>query len=225
MSSVATYTKSGAKSPATAKLSKEIFDVAIDNHELIKNVYVAYLANGRQNLAKTKARGEVRGGGRKPWRQKGLGRARFGSTRNPIWRGGGIAFGPTGQENYTHKINATTKRKAIKQALSMAVNDKKIIIIETFECKDAKTTKTSKLLDKIGATGSVLMVVSEKNHLVERATRNLSNLIVVQAKYLNVYNIVNADHIVISQKSLAIIHEWLGDTADKKPAKTKEVSV
>jgi large subunit ribosomal protein L4 len=98
-----------------------VFGVEIKNHELLKSAYVAYLANGRGNLAVTKTRGLVSGGGRKPWRQKGTGRARFGSSRNPIWRGGGIAFGPTGEENYSHKLPVAQKRQAIRQALSIAL--------------------------------------------------------------------------------------------------------
>jgi large subunit ribosomal protein L4 len=91
-----TYSKTGNKATAAVKLDKAIFEVEIKNHELLKQAYLTYLANDRGNLAVTKTRGLVRGGGRKPWQQKGTGRARFGSSRNPIWRGGGIAFGPTG---------------------------------------------------------------------------------------------------------------------------------
>src|SRR5690606_7639392 len=101
---VATFTKTGSKATASAKLDKNIFEVPVENHELIKQAYVAYLANGRENLAVTKTRGLVSGGGRKPWRQKGTGRARFGSSRVPIWRGGGVTFGPTGEENYSKKM-------------------------------------------------------------------------------------------------------------------------
>ncbi len=208
--SVATYTKSGAKATTPAKLDKTIFDVDIKNHELLKSAYVAYLANGRENLAVTKTRGLVRGGGKKPWRQKGTGGARFGSSRNPIWRGGGIVFGPTGQENYSHKLPLAQKRQAIRQALSMASNEDKLKVIETFECKDGKVKETLSLLKKVEAKGSVLIVVSVKDALVERATNNIPNIKAVDAKYLNVFDILNADTIIISKKSLDIIHEWLG---------------
>ncbi|PID31979.1 50S ribosomal protein L4 [Candidatus Saccharibacteria bacterium] len=211
--SVATYTKSGSKATTAAKLDKSVFGVAADNHDLLKAAYVAYLANGRANLAVTKTRGLVRGGGRKPWKQKGTGRARFGSSRNPIWRGGGIVFGPTGNENYTHKLPVAQKRQAIRQALSLASAEGSIKVIETFECKDGKVKNTLQLLDKIGATGNVLLVVSLKDELVERATRNLPNVIAVQAKYVNVYDLLNADTVVVSQKSLDILHEWLGGAA------------
>ena len=121
--SVATFTKAGAKATTAAKLDTNIFGITVENHDLIKQAYVAYLANGRENLAVTKTRGLVRGGGKKPWKQKGTGRARFGSSRVPIWRGGGITFGPTGLENYSHKIHVKAKRQAIRQALSMALTE------------------------------------------------------------------------------------------------------
>lgn len=204
---IPTYTATGSKSTAVAKLDKAIFDVEVKNHDLVKQAYVSYQANGRENLAKTLRRGEVRGGGRKPWKQKGTGRARFGSIRVPIWRGGGITFGPLGQENYTRKMTTSAKRQAIRHALSL--NKDNIIIIETFKCKEGKTSETVKFLDKIGAKRNVLLVVSDKDSLVERATSNLSNVKVAQAMYLNVFDIMNADSIVISQKSLDIVHEWL----------------
>lgn len=210
--SVATFTKSGAKATTPAKLDKSVFGVSAANHELLKQAYVTYLANGRQNLAVTKTRGLVRGGGRKPWRQKGTGRARFGSSRNPIWRGGGIAFGPTGEENYVKKLTTQSKRKAIIQALSMASSENRIKVIETFECRDGRVAPTTKLLGKLEAKGLVLMVVSLKDELVERATRNLPNVKAVEAKYVNVYDIMNADSIIISQKALTVLHQWLGAT-------------
>src|ERR1700730_4356966 len=107
-----TFTKAGVKATTTTKLDGAIFGVIPDNYNLLKLAYTAYLANGRATLAKTKTRRLVRGGGKKPWKQKGTGRARFGSSRNPIWRGGGIAFGPTGEENHSLQINLKAKRQA-----------------------------------------------------------------------------------------------------------------
>ncbi len=208
---VATYTKSGTKASSPAKLDKAVFGVKAENHQLLKEAYLAYLANGRENFAKTLKRGEVRGGGIKPWRQKGTGRARFGSSRNPIWTGGGVAFGPTGNENYTRKLSTSSKRTALRQALSLAAEADKIKIIETFSCPEGKVRQTLDLLSKIGASGNTLIVVSEKDTLVERATNNLPNVNAVQAKYLNVFDIMNADNIIISRKSLDIVHEWLGE--------------
>jgi len=209
---VATFTKTGNKASVAAKLDKAVFGVEAKNHELIKQAYVTYLANGRLNLAVTKTRGLVRGGGRKPWQQKGTGRARFGSTRNPIWRGGGVAFGPTGDENYVHKLSVQAKRQAIRQALSLAADSGKLKVVETFVSMDGKTKDMAKFLKKIESSGNVLCVVSEKDPAKERAAQNLAQVKVSSAKYLNVYDVMNADTIVISQKSLTIISEWLGHT-------------
>lgn len=218
--SVATYTKSGTKATTAAKLDKSVFGVEVPHHELVKQAYVAYLSNGRIGSANVKTRGLVRGGGRKPWKQKGTGRARFGSTRNPIWRGGGIVFGPTGNENYTQSMQTTAKRQALRQALTL--KQANISVIETFECKDGKVAQTAKFLDKVGAKGNTLIVVSAKTDMVDRATRNLQNVKPVQANYLNVYDIINADTILISKKSLEIIHNWLG--ADKPATKKAEAT-
>lgn len=205
------YSKTGTKSTTAAKLDKSVFGVMPENHELLKLAYTSYLANGRVNLAVTKTRGLVSGGGKKPHKQKGTGRARAGSIRDPQWRGGGIVFGPTGNENYTKKLPLTAKRTALRQALSLAGEEKRIRVIETFECKDGKVASTRKLLDKIEATGSILLVVSVKDEMVERATNNLPKVKAVHANYLNVYDIMNADNIVMSAKALDLVHEWLGE--------------
>ncbi len=218
--SVPTYTKSGTRATATAKLPKEIFAVETINHDLLKQAYVAYLANGRTNNARTKTRGEVSGGGRKPWRQKGTGRARFGSSRVPIWRGGGITFGPTGEENYTHKLTTATKRAAIRQALT--ANAQNIRVIESFDIKSAKTAEAAKLLAKIGATRITLVVVEEKTPEIVRATRNLPEVKIVQARYLNVYDVLNADTIVITSKSVEVISDWLGGGSSSSAKSTED---
>jgi large subunit ribosomal protein L4 len=208
--SVATYTKSGVKVTTPAKLDKNVFGVEIKNHQLLKDAYVSYLAAGRSNDAITKKRGEVRGGGKKPWRQKGTGHARFGSSRNPIWRGGGIAFGPTGNENYAKKLPLKAKRQALRQALSLAAKEDKIKVVETFACPDGLVKPTLQLLNKIDAKGNVLLVVSLKDPLVNRATNNLINVKAVQAKYLNVFDLLNADCIIFSKKALVVVQDWLG---------------
>jgi large subunit ribosomal protein L4 len=208
--SVPTFTKSGTKAATPAKLDKAVFAVMPENHQLLKLVYSAYLANGRDNLAQTKTRGLVSGGGKKPWKQKGTGRARFGSSRNPIWRGGGIAFGPTGEENYTVKVNLAAKRLALRQALSLAASENRIAIIESFENKEAKVATTAKLLNKIEAKGSVLLVLDHKDATTDRAVRNLPNTKTVTANYLNVYHIMNADTVVVTAPALEVINTWLG---------------
>ena len=196
---------------AEAKLNKDVFGLSVDNHELVKLAYDVYLANSRSSHAKTLKRGEVRGGGKKPWKQKGTGRARFGSTRNPIWRHGGVAFGRTGEENFTKKISKSAKLQAVRQALSMQNQDKNIVVIDTFACPNGKVKETLAMFEKnkIDANQSILLVVSEKDELVHRATNNVANLKVVRPTYLNVFDILNADKIVITEKSLPIIENWL----------------
>ena len=193
-------------------LPKDIFSVEVSNHELLKVAYTAYLANARSAAAKTKKRGEVSGGGKKPWKQKGTGRARFGSSRVPIWRGGGIAFGPTGDQNYTMKLSTGAKRTALRQALSLANKAKKLTVIDTFTCKEGKAKETIKLLkdNKVNPEARVLLVVSVKDDLVSRATNNIAQVKVSQAMYLNVFDILNADNILMSKKALEMVNEWLG---------------
>lgn len=193
-----------------AELNKDVFGLTVDNHELLKTAYDAYLANSRSSHAKTLKRGEVRGGGKKPWKQKGTGRARFGSTRNPIWRHGGVAFGRTGEENFTKKISKSAKKIAVRQALSLKNAENAVIIqsiATTGKTKEiAKALKNLKLDDK-----RVLMVVSEKAPEVLRATNNIANLKLVRATYLNVFDILNADAVIFSETALKITENWLLD--------------
>lgn len=198
----------------TVALPKEVFAVEVNNHVLVKKAYEAYLANGRENYAVTKTRGLVRGGGKKPWRQKGTGRARFGSSRNPIWRGGGVVFGPTGNENYTKTIPVNQKRQALRQALTLASQSNKIIV-DDFASKDGKVKDMIALLGKHKLARRTLVVVENKDEMIERASRNVSNVKVVQATYLNVYDVMNADAIVISSKAVDAVKAWLAPAQAK----------
>ena len=195
--------------PAKAALPKSVFEVDVPNHELLKLAYDAFLANSRQASATTKTRGEVRGGGKKPWRQKGTGRARFGSTRNPIWRHGGIVFGPRGNENYTKKLSKTSKHVALRQALTLANQDKKILVSDIKTT--GKTTEVAKFLaaKKCSEKDRVLLVVDEKTPELMRATNNLANALLVRAQYLSVYYILNADKIVITPAAVKAVEAWL----------------
>lgn len=210
---VATYTKAGTKATNAVKLDKAVFGVSTDKHELLKAAYVMYMANGRGNLAVTKTRGLVRGGGKKPWRQKGTGRARFGSSRVPIWRGGGITFGPTGRENYSKSMNTKARKLAMRQALSLAANAGKVIVMEDVPPKGGKTAELAKLLAKIGAAGRVLIVVDNKADELMRACRNLRGVTLAGARYVSVYDVMNADKIVFSKVALATVTERLGKGA------------
>jgi large subunit ribosomal protein L4 len=208
--SVANYTAAGAKATVAPKLNKDVFNVETPNHELIKSAYVAYLANGRENLAKTKTRAMVSGGGKKPWRQKGTGRARFGSTRVPIWRKGGVAQGPTGNENYSHALSVGEKRGALRHALSAKVAAGAVIVIDALESKDGKTAGMAALMTKIGVTRNALVVNHEVNASVSQAVRNLSNIKLVRARGINVFDVMNADHIVLTKQAVEEVNEWLG---------------
>ena len=172
------------------------------------NLYLyvkSYLAGIRANSAHTKSRAFVSGGGKKPWRQKGTGRARFGSIRNPIWRGGGIVFGPRGNENYTKKISKTSKRVALRQALTVKAEKVLVADIKT----TGKTAEVAKFLkdDKLNRR---ILIVAEKTEELIRATNNIQEVLLVSPMYLNVFDIMNADNIVIEPKALEVIESWLG---------------
>lgn len=194
---------------AEAKLSDAVFQVEVTNHELLKLAYDSYLAANRQVSATTKTRGEVRGGGKKPWRQKGTGRARFGSSRNPIWRGGGVVFGPLGVENYNKRLAKSTKRVALRQALTLANRDGEITVIDAVKTT-GKTREIVKLLADLNlADKRRVLLVDVKNELNLRATANLPQVELVSPTYLSVFHILNADAIVFTKEALAATTEWL----------------
>ena len=188
-------------------LPKDIFAVDVTDHSLLKVAYESYLAQSRKASATTKQRGEVRGGGKKPWKQKGTGRARFGSSRNPIWRGGGIVFGPRGNENYTKRLSTTSKRVALRQALSVSNAEKKVSVLDFIST--GKTSDAVKFLADNKLDRKVLLVVDEKTPEILRSTNNIQNILLIRANYLSVYHILNADHIVITPAALKVIQTWL----------------
>jgi len=191
-------------------LDKDVFGLKVENYELVKLAYDAYLANSRSSHAKTLTRSEVSGGGKKPWKQKGTGRARFGSTRNPIWRHGGVAFGRTGNENFTKKIAKSSKLLAVRQALSLKNADKAVIVLDKDAKLDGKTKTAAKLLKDLKLEDkNVLAVAKEKTPEVLRSTNNLPNVKLVKATYLNVFDIMNADAVVFSEDSVKATEEWL----------------
>jgi large subunit ribosomal protein L4 len=217
---VPTFTASGNKATTPAKLNKDVFAVEVTSHQLVKQAYDTYLANGRDNLAVTKTRGLVSGGGKKPWKQKGTGRARFGSSRVPIWRGGGVVFGPTGLENYTKKLPVGSKRLAIRQALSLANAGGKLVVIEKLASKEGKTAELATLLTKVGAQRNIVVVVTEKTPELIRAAANLGDVKLVSATYVNVYDVMNADTIVLTSDAVKAVEAWLtAPLASKEGAK------
>ena len=203
------FTKTATKSTKKVTLPKEVFSVDVKDHSLLKLAYDSNLAEHRSSSAYAKNRSDVRGGGRKPWRQKGTGRARVGSIRSPLWRGGGAIFGPTGNENKSKRLSQKQRRTALKQALSLANKQGKLNFIETFETKGS-ASDAAKLLDKTKLEGRILLVVSVKDGLVDRAINNLANVKAVQADYLTARHILDADNILMSFKSVDHLKKVLG---------------
>lgn len=202
----ATFTKTGNKAASATTLDKAIFGQK-PSTQLLSIAYNRYLDNLRQNNAQTKTRGLIRGGGKKPWRQKGTGRARTGSIRNPIWRGGGIIFGPTGEENYKTNLSRQQLRTAITQALSAQAS--LVNVIDTFKLAEPKTKLALDLVAKISGSGKVLVVVDSLDQTTDLAMRNLSGVEMVVYTQMTVYQILNADSIIIEKPALEKISQWL----------------
>ena len=201
--SIAVFTKSGTKSQTKLSLPKTIFGTSVTNHELLKQAYLAGESNSRTNVARTKTRGEIRGGGKKPWRQKGTGRARFGSSRNPIWRGGGIVFGPRGNENYAIKLSQTAKQTALKQALSLAVQDDRLSVIDEITLS-GKTKDANSLLAKLGMP-RVLVVVDQITPKQRLSLSNLPNVDLLGVDQLNAYHVLQTPHLLMSKAAIDAI--------------------
>jgi len=174
--------------------------------QAIHDAVVVYQANMRQDTAKTKKRGEVSGGGKKPWRQKGTGRARAGSTRSPIWVGGGTVFGPTGVQNHTLKQNRKEHNLALRSAWSLKVKD--LIVVDKFEV-EPKTKAVVKVLKDLKAEGKVLIVVSEINENLFRAASNIANAVVTGVDNVSVYDLLYFDKVVLDKATLKVVEENL----------------
>ena len=216
---LAVYTSSGTKSEPQS-VHADVFGLE-PNPELLNLAYRKYLANSRIAHASTLTRGQVSGGGKKPWRQKGTGRARVGSSRSPIWRHGGVIFGPTGSENFTLRMPLKMRRAAIAQALSGQARDGILVLVKDFKLSEGKTKQASTMLDKLDARGRVLVVLESANELLLRATANLANVTVISYRYLNVYDVLNADKILLEASAVEPIQNWLTTTTEAKanPAK------
>ncbi len=179
---------------------------------IVHRALVRQMNNARQGTASTKTRAEVRGGGRKPWRQKGTGRARAGSNRSPLWRGGGVIFGPKPRD-YSVKMNRKERRLALRTALQGRVDD--LVVVEGFEDKFSRP-KTRELLDAIARWGldpnaKILLIIAERQELVYLSARNLENVKLITAVNLNVHDLLNADHLVITSPALEALQEVYSD--------------
>lgn len=214
MHSVTTFSAAGTTKDTKTKLDAAVFGQTASD-QLVAQAYRTYMANGREASAVTLKRGQVAGGGKKPWKQKGTGRARVGSIRVPNWRGGGVVFGPTGIQNFKLALPLRMKRTAIRHALSLRATDGSIKVIENFDSTDGKVKPVVQLLGKIGLEGDIVMIVPSKTDLILRATRNVRGLQVVSANYLNVYTIMNADHLVFTSAALTEVSRWLGDKKEQ----------
>ncbi len=209
MANITSYTVAGEKQNTGAELPEAVFGIA-PKADLIALAYRAQLAGERHAKASTLTRGLVRGGGKKPHKQKGTGRARLGSIRVPQAKGGGIVFGPTGLENHTVRMNVKVKRAALRSALAVKANAGAVSVIENFDGGEGKTKATAALLGKMGLQGKILFVVPQKTPMIERSTRNIEGLILASGTYLGVVSIMNADHIVFTGEALNKVNEWLG---------------
>lgn len=191
-------------------LSEKIFGITPHPQALFDGVLV-YRANSRQGTSKTKKRDEVSGGGKKPWRQKGTGRARQGSIRSPQWRHGGIVFGPDGNQNYTLKINRKVRDLALRSALSSKALEKELVIVDKISLTAPKTKSMVEVLEKIKANGKTLIIASENSFddNAIKASINIPNLMLVGYDQLNAYDLLNCKTLVITKEAVAKIEEVL----------------
>ncbi len=178
------------------------------NESVMHDAIVLAQASARQGTASTKTRSEVSGGGKKPWRQKGTGRARQGSTRSPQWPGGGIVFGPK-PRNYDKKQNRKERRLALKSVLSEKVKDKELVVVENLELKSNKTKDFNKMLKDLKIDGKVLVVFADENENLLLASRNNQNVAVVATEEINVLDLVATNYLLIDESSVKKIEEVL----------------
>jgi large subunit ribosomal protein L4 len=204
MPKVALYDITGSQI-GDVELSDDIFGVEINTHvmyEAVKN----YLANQRQGTQSAKTRAEVRGGGRKPWRQKGTGRARQGSIRSPQWKGGGVVFAPKPRD-YSYKLPKKIKRLALKSALSSKVQDQEIIVVDSLVLDNAKTKEMIKVLSNLKAGKKTLVVIPERDEAVILAARNIPGVKTAYVNTINVYDILNCDSFLITKDAVNKVEE------------------
>ncbi|HEY7584198.1 MAG TPA: 50S ribosomal protein L4 [Acidimicrobiia bacterium] len=192
------------ESSGEVELNAEIFGVE-PNHALMHQVVTAQLAGARAGTHKTKSRAEVRGGGAKPWRQKGTGRARHGSIRSPIWRGGGVAHGPTPRD-YSQRTPKKMKRLALYSALSVRAGESAIRVIDSFDWQSPRTREAAGLLDAIEAGGKTLLVLGHGDETARRAFRNLPQVWITSPDQLGAYDVLWARQVVFTRQSLEIVN-------------------
>lgn len=200
MPSVSIFNMDGEQ-VGTLDLSDAVFGGPV-NEAVLHEVVVMQLANRRRGTADTKTRGEVRGGGRKPWRQKGTGRARAGSSRSPIWRGGGIIFGPHPRD-YHYKVPAKVRRLALKSALSAKVAAGDLVVLDSLSFDRPRTKDMIRVLDKLAVSGKALVVTAALDANVNLSTRNIPDVKPMEARNINVYELLKHNKLVITVDAVA----------------------
>ena len=203
MANVSVYNMVG-KEVDKIELSDAVFGVEVNEH-LVHMAVVAQLANKRQGTQKAKTRSEVSGGGRKPWRQKGTGHARQGSTRAPQWTGGGVVFAPTPRD-YTIRLNKKEKRLALKSVLTNCVNENKFIVLDELKFDEIKTKKMQAVLDALNVS-KALIVLNENDANVVKSARNIANVQTALTNTINVYDILKYNTVVVTKAAVATIEE------------------
>jgi len=194
------------KETGEVKLPESVFGVEL-NDDLIHQAVVAQMANARKVLADTKDRSEVRGGGKKPWKQKGTGRARHGSIRSPLWKGGGATFGPTTDRNFSKRINKKMKTKALFMVLSSKLKDDELVVVENIELKKASTKKMKDILSKLPLSGKVLISMDKKNTNIFNSVKNIPNTSMIASDSLNIVDLLKNKMLVINKKGVERIEE------------------
>ena len=203
MANVAVYNMEG-KEVGKLDLNDAVFGVEVNEH-LVHMAVLQQLANNRQGTQKAKTRSEVRGGGRKPWRQKGTGHARQGSTRAPQWTGGGVVFAPVPRD-YSFKINKKEKRAALKSALSSRVQENKLIVIDELKLDEIKTKKLAEVLKNLNVE-KALVVINDNDQNIVMSARNIPTVKVAQTNTINVFDILKYSNVVVTKAAVATIEE------------------
>jgi len=200
------YDKKG-KEVGQAPLPKEIFDVKM-NSDLVHQVVVSQMANRRQGTAQAKGRAEVRGGGRKPWRQKGTGRARHGSIRSPLWRGGGVTFGPTTEKVYKKQIPKKMRRKALFMVLSQKAKENLLVLVDDLTIEKPKTKAMVEILAALlPQKGSGLVVLPVKDDTIVRVTRNIPKANTMEARDLNTLDVLSYKYLVMPKEAIKVLEK------------------
>lgn len=215
MAEVAIYNQKGEPTGEKVELNPKIFGVAKIKPEVVHFVVTALQANQRAPIAATKTRGEVRGGGRKPWKQKGTGRARAGSIRSPLWRGGGVTFGPRIERNFRKKVNRKVRRLGFFSVLTDKAKENRLIVVENLELTAGKTQELKSVLKKLPSLENgrkLLLLLPRADAKLERAARNLPNVKVSLANNLNLLDLLWADLLIVFREALSIIEKSYGNT-------------